>query len=477
MLVMSLLFLPTLVEAKLIFTEIMYDPAGTDTGHEWVEIYNDGSVVEDLSHVTFFEEGVNHKLKPIIGTSTLEAGQYGVIAEDPDKFRLDWPSYGSGPNPSPLFDSSFSLKNTGEPLALKRDGEELDFAQYDPALGGQGDGQSLQRESTSSWSARLATPGSGLASASSSSTPLSSTSPISTDVQPTDTISSTDIPQIIPGVSPVLSTAKVFPVEPQIFCKIKAQATALAGAEQIFSADVWGIKKEPITNARLIWNFGDGTTKEGRSVAHTFIQPGEYIIFLEISSGEYSATDRLTIKVVAPNFSLLFAPDYLEIQNHDSHEIDLYGLELRNGSGGFGVERFAFVPHTLISAHASLRLAFWNLVFSAQALLTLYYLNGSVIATSSTAQVVVVPVTTKSTPKKVVAKVAAKAPVKTVKKITQTASTASAVILSDISTSEATTSSEQPEALWKQYAVTALILVGLTLAGLYFLKSPIPLGK
>jgi hypothetical protein len=94
------------------FSEIMYDAPGSDAGREWMEIFNDGSEPLDLSQWQLVEAGVRHKI-------TAERGMiaphgYGVIAANTGKFLADWPSYSGA-----LFDSAFSLSNTGESLVLE----------------------------------------------------------------------------------------------------------------------------------------------------------------------------------------------------------------------------------------------------------------------------------------------------------------------------------------------------------------------
>ncbi|MBI5405884.1 lamin tail domain-containing protein [Candidatus Kaiserbacteria bacterium] len=134
------ILVPASAHAAVIFTEIMYDVSDTDTGREWVEITNTGSSAMDASGYKFFEANTNHALTLASGDGMLAPGGSAVIANDPTKFKTDWPGY-----TGILFDSSFSLSNTGESLALK-DGAltVLDSVSYDSSLGAAGDGNSLQ---------------------------------------------------------------------------------------------------------------------------------------------------------------------------------------------------------------------------------------------------------------------------------------------------------------------------------------------
>ena len=41
--------MPHSAYASVIISEIMYDPQGTDTDHEWVELYNSGSDAVEIT--------------------------------------------------------------------------------------------------------------------------------------------------------------------------------------------------------------------------------------------------------------------------------------------------------------------------------------------------------------------------------------------------------------------------------------------
>ena len=140
--------------AGLEFSEIMYDlKTGSDEGREWVEVYNNSPEAADLSKLRFFEADTNHKIIFIEGSAELPPYGYAVVVDNPAKFKTDWPGMSFN-----IFDSTFSLSNTGESLAIK-DGEQvLDQFIYSSSLGGAGNGKSLQ-EISGVWVASLPTPG------------------------------------------------------------------------------------------------------------------------------------------------------------------------------------------------------------------------------------------------------------------------------------------------------------------------------
>jgi hypothetical protein len=119
--------------------EIMYNPVGNDDGREWLEIFNTGNSTVNLDGWKFYESGTNHSLKLIQGSANLNSGAYAIVADDSAKFLQDYPQYTGA-----LFDSSFSLSNTGETIAVKNGDTIIDEVSYNSGQGANGDGNSLQ---------------------------------------------------------------------------------------------------------------------------------------------------------------------------------------------------------------------------------------------------------------------------------------------------------------------------------------------
>jgi hypothetical protein len=137
----GLLFLPASAFASVQITEIMYDTPGSDSGREWIEVTNTGADTADLSKYKLFEANTNHKLVIVVGTSTLAPQASAIIASDPAKFKEDWPQFSGA-----IFDSTFSLSNTGETLSIKNASSSvLDSASYTSDVGAAGDGGTLHR--------------------------------------------------------------------------------------------------------------------------------------------------------------------------------------------------------------------------------------------------------------------------------------------------------------------------------------------
>lgn len=123
----------------IIINEIMYNPEGADDEREWLEIKNNGTSSVDISTWKFRQGETNHGLSIFSGNSSLSPQEYAIISQKPQKFLEEFPNF-SGT----IFDSSFSLKNTGEELSLKNGDLEIHKVFYQPQEYSDGKGNSLQ---------------------------------------------------------------------------------------------------------------------------------------------------------------------------------------------------------------------------------------------------------------------------------------------------------------------------------------------
>lgn len=97
----------------LVITEIMYNPSGSDANREWIEIYNKDNFEINLADLIFYEQNTKHGISVIQGNYLLGVEEYAILANDDSSFMTDYPNYNKT-----LLDSSFSLLNSGEYLAL-----------------------------------------------------------------------------------------------------------------------------------------------------------------------------------------------------------------------------------------------------------------------------------------------------------------------------------------------------------------------
>lgn len=335
------LFAPTVALADMRIIEIMYDLEGTDTGREWVEIQNTGATDIDMADWKFYEANTNHRLTPQ-SSSVIAPGGVAVIADNVTKFLADWPAF-SGI----LFDSAFSLSNEGEALSLRDpSGTDRDTVSYTSSQGATGDGMSLSY-TNGQWVATSPSPGShGSASASTPSSTGTATS-----------LSSTSPPIQSIGVSASHSSQSVANESgDMVVLSVSAGRDRLGfvGTPLSFEAKVRTPTDLASVSVAHRWSMGDGMSKGGQFISHTYAYPGEYIVVLNSEYKGESAVARVRVRIVSPDVSLRRATnEYIDIANDGMHELNLGGWIVESGTN-----RFVIPQDTIVLPNASVRLPY-----------------------------------------------------------------------------------------------------------------------
>lgn len=309
--VLVILFsVPLGAEATVRISEVMYDVPGTDTGREWVEVVNEGSAI-DLTTFRLFEAGVNHKITAWEGTpGVLASGAHAVIADNPAKFLEDWPTYSGA-----LFDSAFSLSNTGEDLEIRdAEGVALFTVRYPTEIGGNGDGNSLHFNG-SLWSVGAPTPGAAftgsLIPSASSPTPSSQT-------------------QTAASGNSSGNTLPEYESSPALALDVVYRKIITAGADVPFSALLSYANGDEVLGAVYEWNFGDGSIAVGNAVYHHYDVPGQYALVVHGTKGLGSATKVFKVEVVPSTARIeTITPEAIVIRNTGDVQIDLSRWHIR----------------------------------------------------------------------------------------------------------------------------------------------------
>jgi hypothetical protein len=145
---------------------------------------------------------------------------------------------------------------------------------------------------------------------------------------------------------PSTSQGSSFPIEPQIFADAGEDRNVIIGADSLFEGKAFGLQKKPLPGARYVWNFGNGETKEGQNVLHYYKYPGEYVVMLNVSSGEYSASDRIVVNAYPAELVISKVENgFIEIYNKSNQELNLSWWQIQSG-----VERFMIPKDTIISS-------------------------------------------------------------------------------------------------------------------------------
>ena len=122
---------PSIKGETIWINEIMFNPEGSDSGREWIEIYNYGTSDINISGWKLWEGGSNHTISLIKGSWIIGKLSYAIIANNATKFLQDHPDY-----KGTLFESKFSLSNNkNETIVLKNSSlGEVDSATYNHSI-------------------------------------------------------------------------------------------------------------------------------------------------------------------------------------------------------------------------------------------------------------------------------------------------------------------------------------------------------
>ncbi len=302
----------------------MYDVAGTDTGREWIEIYNDTANSIDFSKWKVLENAVNHTVKIISGSAIIPSGGYAIIADNDVNFLVDNPNF-SGI----LFDSAFSLTNTiGETLSLiDPSGNKIYEITYSESIGAKGDGNSLQLDDDFLIAA-VPTPGLE------NETEVSDQSDSSATSTTNNEISSHSSPK------PIVDVKETADFELSIGRdRISSIKTPLV-LEPLIDSDF------KYNSVRYMWNFGDGKQEKGRKIEHFYKHPGQYNVVLNASFDNRHAVARSSVFIIKPNISSTATPEGLEFENISTSELNIGGWKVKTEDK---TVNFSFPQDTIIS--------------------------------------------------------------------------------------------------------------------------------
>ena len=128
---------------------------------------------------------------------------------------------------------------------------------------------------------------------------------------------------------------------PSLLVKISGPNIATVGADATFSATVFGVKKEPIPNARVVWSFGNGMFKEGISVRYGYNIPGTYAVIADASSAGLAGSARLVVQAIKPDVRIArvagSTQGFIEIENKNTTELDVSGWGIASGGALFTI--------------------------------------------------------------------------------------------------------------------------------------------
>lgn len=327
------------LQAVTYISEIMYDPVGTDSKREWIEVYSDD--YSDISNIKLRENETSHILKLYQEGDSVN---YFVIADNPEEFLKDNTGFSGY-----LYDSAFSLSNSGELISILINDQVLDEVFYSPNIGANGDGNSLQKN--------------GEVFIPSTSTPGKENSK---DAVYEDTnVDNNDSSQSSAHSSYVeISESKPDVVEIGV------------GRERVVSINTpidFEVYLKNKTKGRFLWSLGDGRSERGRKIKVIYKKEGLYNIVLNSALGSSYAVSRTKVLVFKPKVEVEFYEGEVNIKNNSDHELNIGYFNLASGEN-----EFIFPLDTIISKNGEIVLGEDILGFEPHNDVQIYYPGGKI---------------------------------------------------------------------------------------------------
>ncbi len=333
----------------LIISEIMSNPIGSDSGREWLEVYNDGQTPIDLSKLTISVKGATPDIvTQVSGGASLLPGDYAVIGatvSGATHFTDDYPSF-----TKPLFKSSVTLANTGTlSLQILIDGQVMDtLSSYTAAKEGRTYariGAVFQTGNPTPGEANTQAPVEEKTSSASQAADSSNQSNSSSGSFISSTVSAG-------GIS--YSNGSVLT---DIIVSLPQEKLVISGAETEFivkSTLKGGHGNELIT---YTWAFGDGGQGTGTTTKYTYAYTGRYLATVEATHGAVIGQGKMIVKVVSPDIVIIGAGkdtrgNYLDIGNPNPYELNLSQWRLT-----FNGMSFPFPKNTILNASSTTRVS------------------------------------------------------------------------------------------------------------------------
>src|SRR3989344_811244 len=280
LLVTTLLFfaaLPATVYGGVVVNEVAWMGTMNSAQDEWIEIT--GPAGTNLDGWKLFTEdgGASITLSGAIGSS----GYFLIERTDdttvPDVVADLVTAFGSG------------LGNTGDIIILQNgSGEEIDRVDGSNnwTIGGNNTTKETLQRTLSGWITAPATPrreNNAPSAAVQEPNNNENNAPANGDSNAT-----TDLPSSAYSAPIIEQKLRVYAGKDQ---------TVLVGALVAFEGYAQDQEGNALDGARFLWNFGDGSTGEGKTIRHTYFYPGMYRAFVDASVGIYSTSAALNITV------------------------------------------------------------------------------------------------------------------------------------------------------------------------------------
>jgi PKD repeat protein len=338
-----LFLIPKIVFGNVVIDEVLYNPSTTsDTGKEYIRLYNNGDSVVDLTNWDIDPSSANYFTIP---SFTLNAKTFITIRINTSGTNSDTDIYtGTLSNMSDTEGPIAIFSSTSHTIATL-----IDYIEY---------GAGGQVNESKAVSAGLWTTGNFIPNVSAPGKAIKLKTDGVDNNSPSDWIETE--PSVIqeePEQTPEQPEAPPMPTGPNTPPIAEAGDNIIAFVNQEIKLD--GSKSSDPENQDLqySWNTGDGNSSDHQIVTHKYLYPGTYLAALTVYDGMYYNTDTITIKIQNQGIIInefMANPsnkdeeeEWIEIYNDADEIMDISGWQLNDAASKS--QPFIFPENTLIA--------------------------------------------------------------------------------------------------------------------------------
>lgn len=338
----ALILTPQTLLAAVSFSEVAWMGSTDSASHEWIELRNDGAVV-DVSGWTI-DDGMNLSIE-LVGT--IPANQRVVLERTSDASVAG----------TAFLIYTGALVNTGATLSLRRpDGSLVDRvvggADWEN-IGGDNTTKETAQYTEAGWITAAATPGAPPPAQSDSESTRSTAEDQPSGVSATDDRDEGTVPQHQEAAPNTdggsADTIQLTLSANQLELSVGAPVRMYVNQSREFTVEPSGVGDRFANSVRYRWNFGDGHTATGQTVSHTYAYPGTYVVTVH---GRYKRQEhvvRHVVTVLPVRFALSLGEtgDVL-VHNEASYDVNLSGYRV------IGEDSFRFASYTILKSRQTI---------------------------------------------------------------------------------------------------------------------------
>lgn len=332
-----LLCMPVFTHASVVISEVAWMGSLDDANAEWIELYNTGEAVDVTGWTLTAIDG-----QPSITLEGTLAGNSYALLERTDDDTV--------PGVPMFMIYTGALGNAGEKLEL-RDGNGTLVDSVNGldgwSIGGDNTTKdTLQRSGEPAVGGWITAPPSPMRGYTGSGTAVSTGGG-------TQTSRSTKV-NILTGISDTKEKEDRPRLEPALILDLGEERTVIVGVPTEFLARAYKERGEEIVVHDVEWNFGDGVTKKGREVSHTYQYEGSYVVSATgYRSGflrDITDTAHTVVHVVASPVEIAHVDaTYIELKNTSDGMVDISSYVLLSGASHFTIPKNTLLlPNTLV---------------------------------------------------------------------------------------------------------------------------------